>query len=710
MAEEQLNLVDGMSPSLRRIYQEAEKLNKRMLTLRSNIKALEKPMSMSYLKRELKSVEQQAKSTERAMKAMKSAESLNTKFGAFTVGANGAYYLNGMRVKNANMQAMAESYSRNVALGQMRRDRLLWNTGRLVNGLTFEQRVAMRNRPSLLSNVAAGTTTALTNMQSGLIQTGIKLYLFAQSLSAAVEAVKGIVMSQDEMVSIKTRVALTNATAMSTAQLTDQVFGIANRTRADVLGSASLYNRIATSGVNATNERIMRFVETFNKSMVISGTSAQENRAVMLQLAQGMGSNRLGGDEFRSIAEQAPIFKYMLAKGMGVNPGALKQMGAEGKLTADAIMTAMEKTQDLVDRIFVKMPWTIGQLGTVFKNKFLQMTDQNLHAYTVLRTEFMKLIKWMDSKQGMEFFTSLFDVINGVTVAFVQLTKMLMPAVIWVLKHIKFIVVSLTTVYTTIKMIALAQWFANAAQQAGLLGNTIRGIQAGMSGIAATLAPVIGTIMGIAGAIMAVVGALWAFKHINDELNPDRIRQDRQHADARYQYEREVDNYIRNQIGTKPTYLTAPGKEVKLTPEEQAREDAWQREYLKLQNQKKMVMYQWDEAAKEGTFLKFTKEDMDPYSALKGMLDPTKNVPMNINKVNEVGRINDDINLSTDSIQLMKAIAERQWVVQNEVIVPQKVDMLVDKSTNVDPESLAQKFNEGVQLAVASTMRGEAIA
>lgn len=259
-------------------------------------------------------------------------------------------------------------------------------------------------------------------------------------------------------------------------------------------------------------------------------------------------------------------------------------------------------------------------------------------------------------------------------------------------------------------MIALAQWFANAAQQAGLLGNTIRGIQAGMSGIAATLAPVIGTIMGIAGAVMVVVGALWAFKHINDELNPDRIRQNRQHADARYQYEREVDNYIRNQIGTKPTYLTAPGKEVKLTPEEQAREDAWQREYLKLQNQKKMVMYQWDEAAKEGTFLKFTKEDMDPYSALKGMLDPTKNVPMNINKVNEVGRINDDINLSTDSIQLMKAIAERQWVVQNEVIVPQKVDMLVDKSTNVDPESLAQKFNEGVQLAVASTMRGEAIA
>lgn len=707
MAEEQLNLVDGMSPSLKRIYQEAERLNKRILTLRSNIQALEKPTSMSYLKRELKSVEQQAQNTQ---KALKRAVEVGTKEGVLSWNAryrgtqHHMMYGQKQYIKDADLVR----YGNYIQNAQLRRNRLLWDQGRLVNGLTFDQRLALRNRPSFLSNFASGTSTALTNMQSGLIQTGIKLYLFAQSVSAAVDAIKGIVKSQDEMVSIKTRVALTNATGMSTAQLTDQVFGIANRTRADILGSASLYNRIATSGVNATNERILRFVETFNKSMVISGTSAQENRAVMLQLAQGMGSNRLGGDEFRSIAEQAPIFKYMLAKGMGVNPGALKQMGAEGKLTADAIMTAMEKTQDLVDRIFVKMPWTIGQLGTVFKNKFLQITDQNLHAYTVLRTEFMKLIKWMDSKQGMEFFTSLFQVINSVTVAFVQFTKMIMPAVIWLLKHMKFIIVSLTAIYTTMKMIALAQWFAKASTQAGILGTTIKNVQLEMKGIAITLSPVIGIVTGIAGAIMTVVGALWAFKHINDELNPDKIRQDRQHKDARFIYEREVDNYIKNQIGPKPTYLSAPGKQVKLTPEQQKEQDAWNREYLKLQNQKKMVMYQWDEAAKEGTFLKFTKEDIDPYSALRGMLDPTKNVPMNVNKVNEVGKINDDINLSTDSIQMMKAIAERQWVVQNEVIVPQKVEMTVDKSTNVDPESLAQKFNEGVQIAVASTMRGEA--
>ena len=51
MAEEQLTLVDGMSASLRRIYQEAERLNRRIVTLKTNIKSLEKPMSLSFLRR-----------------------------------------------------------------------------------------------------------------------------------------------------------------------------------------------------------------------------------------------------------------------------------------------------------------------------------------------------------------------------------------------------------------------------------------------------------------------------------------------------------------------------------------------------------------------------------------------------------------------------------------------------------------------------------
>lgn len=735
MAEEQLNLVDGMSPSLRRIYQEAEKLNKRMLTLRSNIKALEKPMSMSYLKRELKAVEQQAKSTERAMKAMKSAESLNTKFGAFTVGANGAYYLNGMRVKNANMQAMAESYSRNVALGQMRRDRLLWNTGRLVNGLTFEERVARTKHPfvrwlSSQDKLTHGTA----NLNGNFIRLAVTAGIVASILEGMANSInRHIIKPGDDYVGSITRVALTSDRKYQPTEMMTKLYDTAIRTRASAEGTISLYNRIAMSGVKASNDRILRFVETFNKTMAISGTSAQENRAVMLQLAQGMGSNRLGGDEFRSIAEQAPMFKYMLARGMNVNPGALKQMGAEGKLTAEAIMTAMEKVQNQIDDIFKTAPWTIGQLLIVLQGKWQKMITSQLTGYIQLRDTVRDFVQWLDTAEGNKFMFNLIDGINYLISKVVQFIKLVSPFVKWCLENIKLITKLIEIlgalwvvpkIISGIKLLRLLM-LGLAWDIVGVIANTKQFLavaSAGFKGLAAILGTTVSTLSMVAAGIIAVVGSMWAFKHIYDELNSDKIRQDRQHKDARYQYEKEVDNYIRSQIGTKPTYLSASGKEVKLTPEEQAQKDAWQRDYLKFQNQKKMVMNQWDLDAKEGVLKRFNAEDMltPEQKALRDInkstedfyakMDSSKNVPMNINKVNEVGRINDDINLSTDSIQMMKAIAERQWVIQNEVTVPQKVDILVDKSTNVDPESFAQTFNEGVQLAVASTMRGEAFA
>ena len=100
--------------------------------------------------------------------------------------------------------------------------------------------------------------------------------------------------------------------------------------------------------------------------------------------------------------------------------------------------------------------------------------------------------------------------------------------------------------------------------------------------------------------------------------------------------------------------------------------------------------------------------------AIQGMADSSKNQPMPVEskkgKLDSVGRIDEDVNLNTDSIQMMKAIAERQWIVQNEVMVPQKVEMNVDKSTNMDPNSIAEVLNTGMQLAIASSMRGEAVA
>ena len=740
MAEEQLTLVDGMSPSLRRIYQEAEKLNRRMLTLRSNIKTLEKPTSMSYLRRELKSVETQAKATERALKAMKAAEVNNARFGAFKVGANGRYYLNGMQVRNADRLAMAEAYNRNIQNAQLRRNRLLWDTGRRVNGLTFDERLAMLNRGSIWDRLRQKSSDhfknsrALPTLNDKFLQLAVTTGLVIGGLKSMFDFIHNtFIKTGDEYIGGITRVALTADGKYKPTQMMNQLYDTAIRTRADAKGTISLYNRIAMSGVKASNDRILRFVETFNKTMAISGTSAQENRAVMLQLAQGMGSNRLGGDEFRSIAEQAPMFKYMLARGMGVNPGALKQMGAEGKLTAEAIMTAMEKVQDQIDDVFRTAPWTIGQLLIVLQDKWQKSITQQFTGYIKLRDLVKDFVMWLDTVEGQKFIYNIIDGLNYLLTKFVELVRFLAPAFKWIVDHLKDIarwVGVFIALWASSKVPAILAFISTligniAWGTIGLIANTQAFISFAVEGFT-TLAGVLGITVGalgaVAGGIIAIVGAMYAFKHIKDELDPNTIRLNQQQKNARFQYEQELDKAIFNKIGPKPTFMYAKGSSTVLSEKDQKLVDDYNKKYLEAQRQKKQLMNQWDVDAKEGVLRKFSKEDMltDAQKAMRdinnatnqfyGKMDSSKNIPMDVKggKLDSVGKINDDVSLDNDGIEMMKMIAERQWTLQNEVTVPQKVEVTIDRTVDMNEETIMSKVTEGTRMAVASSMRGVA--
>ena len=55
----------------------------------------------------------------------------------------------------------------------------------------------------------------------------------------------------------------------------------------------------------------------------------------MLQLTQAMGSGVLRGEEYNSILEQAPNIIQAIAKYMDVPKGKLKDMAADGQISAD---------------------------------------------------------------------------------------------------------------------------------------------------------------------------------------------------------------------------------------------------------------------------------------------------------------------------------------------------------------------------------------
>ena len=83
----------------------------------------------------------------------------------------------------------------------------------------------------------------------------------------------------------------------------------------------------------------------FNTAAKLAGASAMESSAAFRQLAQALGSGRLQGDEFRSIAEQVPTILAPIAAELGTTVGGLKKFASEGKLTSDVVIRALKKVE-----------------------------------------------------------------------------------------------------------------------------------------------------------------------------------------------------------------------------------------------------------------------------------------------------------------------------------------------------------------------------
>ena len=149
----------------------------------------------------------------------------------------------------------------------------------------------------------------------------------------------------------------------------------ANATRSGLQGTVELYSRLAISSkeLGVSQRQLIDFTTSLNQAILLSGASATEAEAGLIQLSQGMASGTLRGDELRSVLEQLPAVADVIAKELGVTRGELRQMGEDGKITADIILEAFKNARgELADR-FAKTVPTIGQSLTVLRNEAINL-------------------------------------------------------------------------------------------------------------------------------------------------------------------------------------------------------------------------------------------------------------------------------------------------------------------------------------------------
>lgn len=183
----------------------------------------------------------------------------------------------------------------------------------------------------------------------------------------------GLAKMADQFTNLQNRLRLVTTGTANLARVTSELGKIANDTRSDFVSTTELYTRLAasTKELGLSQQQMLSFTKQLNQAVVLSGASAEEAANGLRQLSQGLASGTLRGDELNSVLENFPKVADIIARGMGKTIGDIRKLGAEGKISATAIIDAFAQASDELDRDFATTVPTLGQALTVLKNNFL---------------------------------------------------------------------------------------------------------------------------------------------------------------------------------------------------------------------------------------------------------------------------------------------------------------------------------------------------
>lgn len=432
-------------------------------------------------------------------------------------------------------------------------DRIIGDTGLTARAFGAIESAANRARmsinrvPSAMHEVgeAAGQVDNATNSFKGLagaigsISIGTMVGNIATQALEQITALPGqLVHIAGEYAGIQARLKLLVGDQAKVAEMNEAIYQSALRSRGSFEQMADAVTKIGMTAKEAfpNPKEVVPFVEGIQKLFAIGGTGAQQQGDAMLQLTQALGSGKLQGDEFRSIAEAAPLIEQMVAKYMGVTQGALKELSSTGAITADILKNAILSNLDEINSQFATMPMTFDQqmqrLGTIAYKAFTPVFEviNKALASPVFQsvmdklatgiTVFANALLWALDLAGKAFngiANNLEWLKNTIFGASTTLTDVLVPALAFVAGFVGALVV-LWTIFNAAQIVsaviseivAAAQLIASGATTVWAVATTwlAAAINFCTGGVGIFLA----VILGIPIIVATIVGAFFAWK------------------------------------------------------------------------------------------------------------------------------------------------------------------------------------------------------
>lgn len=335
--------------------------------------------------------------------------------------------------------------------------------------------------PSGIKNLSSGIGNAFDTVSEKCRMAYTETLSFINLVEKGIGAINGLMSANDAVTSDVAKIGLFNYDKnMSNAQAYGMAYRAAENSRSDLSDTTTLINRIMMSGVYGQEAGSLgsatRMAEILNKAMVVGGGTAEENKRALIQLSQGLSSGVLQGDELRSIREQAPYLASVLAEGLnkiddrfiGTTVGDLKELGAQGELTSDVVIRALEAMQDQVDATFAdKAPRTWAQGLTSIKNTIKVMTAylQSMEGGPLSKiSELVWIIAdYLKSEDGIRLLAGIATGLSVVGTVLTWVVQAALTGISWLMDH-SYVLIAVLVVLASMAVIAgiqmAAAWIA----------------------------------------------------------------------------------------------------------------------------------------------------------------------------------------------------------------------------------------------------------
>lgn len=215
----------------------------------------------------------------------------------------------------------------------------------------------------------AGVSGSVDGIGRASVSARQSLQALGAALAGAI-SVREFVQAADAVTQLQNQLRLATGSARAAQQAYAALYDIAQRSRVSFTDLGGTFAAIARASgeLGLNQQRLLAVTEAIGNAMTVSGGSAASMQAALVQLSQGLASGTLRGEELNSVMEQTPRLARAIADGLGISIGELRKWGEEGRLSAEAVIKALESQQAALAREVQGATLTVGQALTQLRN------------------------------------------------------------------------------------------------------------------------------------------------------------------------------------------------------------------------------------------------------------------------------------------------------------------------------------------------------